>query len=121
MPNSYSLDALREDIEKEFAPVVLTFGDSVFKLRNLMRIDDEDRNAVFAALEAVSADNPEEADAEAMAAMSAAVWEMLRRLPADGRGPALVDALDGDLALAMKVVGLYTETTQPGEATDSPS
>ena len=124
MSNSYTLEDLQADLDKEFSPVKLTAGGREFKLRNLMRLSDAERESVFRALEVVSTDTEDESetlDSEAMAAMSDAVWTMLRALPADGRGEELVELIGGDLALGMKVVSIYTEATQPGEATDSPS
>lgn len=124
MSNSYSLEDLKADVEKEFAPVTLTYGRETFKLRHLFRLTDDERKTVFDTLDAIKAEagsEDQEISIEALSKLSDAVWAMLRALPEDGKGGKLVEVLGGDLAIGIKIVNLYTEGTQLGEADTSPN
>jgi hypothetical protein len=126
MSNVYSLDTLKNDLDKEFAPLKLEIDGDELVLRNLMRVNDKDRDEVLAALKVVEEnakdeDDEDEQSPEEIAAMSAAITTVIRCVTAGGKGEKLVQAIDGDLMLGMRVMELWTEATQPGEAQNSPA
>jgi hypothetical protein len=120
MSNTYSLEDLKKDLDVEFAPVRLTLGDDEFVLRNMMRLPDSQRTAVLTAMQVVGNDTDKE-DAEAVNRMSHALTEILTNLPDDNKGSKLVEFVGGDLSFGLKILSLWTEHTQPGEAQNSPA
>ena len=123
MSNVFTLDKLREDIEKEFAPVKIGLSDGTeVTLRNLLRLDKKDREAVLELL--TSLDGLEKADEdqspETIEKMLSVIHEILV-LVAKEKGRKLVNEIGDDLALTMKVLEAWTEATQPGEAQNSPA
>lgn len=124
MSNVYSLADMKRDIEREFAPVQIDVGSETLTLRNLMRVSASERKAVMGALKQVeqsSGKNEDSLDPEEMDALASAVETILANVTADGKGPRLVQEIDGDLALSMKIMDAWMEATQPGEAQNSPA
>jgi hypothetical protein len=122
MSNVYTLETLRADLDKQFAPLQLDLGNGVLTLRNLMRIDESERKAVLEAIDSIQdGDDDDEKTAEQLEQTSAALNTVFQIVTADGKGQTLVDQIDGDLMLSMKVLELWTEATQPGEAQNSPA
>ena len=125
MSNSLSLDDLRSDLDREYAPVVV---DGI-TLRNLLRVSEKERAVVSEALEAMDSVKQEAGEEEGTANVSAedaekvsdALYTILRTVAADGRGDELVEKLGDDMMLAMKVLEHWVEATQPGEAGNSPA
>jgi hypothetical protein len=127
MSNSYSLSALIEDLDREFAPYKLEIGEGdTLVLRNLLRVSDRERAAVTEALQVIDEVQSKDEDGkdqspEDAAKMSAAVADILRAVTADSKGDRLVRVINGDLLLAMKILNGWMEATQPGEAQNSPA
>ncbi|WP_142000343.1 phage tail assembly protein [Amycolatopsis cihanbeyliensis] len=124
MSNTYSLETLKADLDQEFAPLRLTVDGEELVLQNLLRIGEKDRAAVMAALKEVEATNAgedENRSLEEVETLTSALELILRTVTAKGKGDKLVASFEGDLMLAMKVLDLWAEATQPGEAQNSPA
>jgi hypothetical protein len=126
MSNLFSLDDLRDALDKEFAPLQLELDGETLTLRNLMRIPGNNRDEVLAALDVIQENKGEDGEdedqsAEDVKAMATAVEVVLRNVTGDGKGEKLVRTVNGDLLLGMKILELWTEATQPGEAENSPN
>lgn len=124
MPNSFTLEDLRDDLDKEFAPLKITVGGEEFVLQNLLRVGEKSRKAVRDALKDIEDVDPDEAKEKSLEDVDRMVGTLeliLRTVTAKGKGDKLVAAIDGDVMLAMKVVELWSEATQPGEAQNSPA
>ncbi|SUE29608.1 Uncharacterised protein [Nocardia farcinica] len=126
MTNVYSLDQLREDVERKFAPITIELGEGErVVLRNLLRVPKREREQVFALMD--SMDELEDAErASAGAGMdflskSADLAKDIIVLVADSRylGQKLVDNLGDDLALTLQIFEMWMKATQPGEAESS--
>lgn len=121
MSNVYTLDTLRADLDNKFAPVEIDLGKgSPVVLRNLMRLSSTDRKAVMDAVAIVQKPR-EEGEAQDVDALMDGIKTVLSRVAADNRGKALTDAIGDDLGLAMHLMELWSEATQPGEAQNSPA
>ncbi|AIG78466.1 Hypothetical protein AJAP_28140 [Amycolatopsis japonica] len=123
MTNTYSLDSLKADLDKEFAPLKLEVAGEELVLRNLMRVGEKDREAVLGALKAVEALNIDEENTspEDISVLARHIETILVIVTANGKGQKLADAVNGDVALSMRIVELWVEATQPGEAENSPA
>jgi hypothetical protein len=111
MSNVFSLDSLREEIEKEFAPLQLEIGEKTVTLSNLMRLPKKKRDSAMAQLKTLENEDKLEIDAEAVAV------EILADV---SDNPTLLrKALAGDIALSMKILNLWMTSTQSGEAESS--
>lgn len=117
MSNVYSLADLRAEIEQEFAPLELDLGRGKVVLRNVMRLGSTERQTVVDAVKKFSSDS-ENDDVEVL---FEAIRTVLKTVADGGKGDSLVNLIGDDLALAMKIINLWTEATQPGEASNSPS
>ncbi|KZM68830.1 phage tail assembly protein [Nocardia terpenica] len=122
MSNTYSLDALRADIEREFAPITVEIaeGKSVV-LRNLLRLPKKDREAAFEHMTAMEKlEDGEDGSVESMEATGELARAIFALVADDKRlGKVLVDALADDLALTLRLFERWVEATQPGEAQPS--
>ena len=124
MSNVYDLAQLRADLDREFAPLKIEVDGETLTLRNVLRINDKDRAPVLDALSVVQDAFDEEEGAitgDKIDSASSAIETILRAVTADGKGEKLVRHLNGDLALSLKVINLWAEASQPGEASGSPN
>ena len=113
MGNIFTLDSLREEIERQYAPVVLEVGDQDVTLTNLMRLPKKKRDLVMAKVELLNTDDDVDEDQDQIA---------LDIILAVSDKPVLLKkALGDDLALIMKIVTVWMESTQTGEAESSSS
>jgi hypothetical protein len=119
MGNVFTLDSLREEIEREFAPLQFEADGETFVLRNVLRLGSDERKAI---LEKLKEMNPEgESDeADPDEALEATLF-VLTTVAADRKGAKLRKLIGDDLILAMKLMERWTEATQPGEAEPSES
>lgn len=118
MSNVFTLDSLREEVDKEFAPVKIGLKNGTeVVLRNILRLGKTDRDKLLEKLDSLK--SVEESDAESVDALVAIASDILLLVADQGR--QLVKELDGDIALIMKVLSAWMETTQPGEAASSPN
>jgi len=109
--NVFSLDSLREEIEKQFAPVQLEIGSKTVTLSNMMRLPKKKRDFVMESLKELENEDKNDIDIEEIA---------VNVLAEVSDNPALVRrGLKDELALSMKILGLWMESTQTGEAESS--
>jgi len=119
MSNVFTLDSMREEIEKEFAPAQFDLGGgSVVTLRNLLRLPKKLRDEVYALLDELG--KTQETDVTGLQATERSAEIALKVIPlvADDKklGLALVDAISEDLALTLRVFSSWMDGTQVGEA-----
>jgi len=126
MSNTFSLDDLREEVEREFQPVVITVSDGTeVSLRNLLRLPKKDRDAVMRLvtdlqdLNDTVADENGEANTDDADRLVDTASEILA-LVADN-GKKLIKELDGDLTLTMRVLEKWMASTSSGKAPQSDS
>ncbi|QFG04599.1 tail assembly chaperone [Mycobacterium phage Keziacharles14] len=132
MGNVFTLDSVREEVEKEFAPVTVDMGEvgSVI-LRNVLRVPKLRRDKVFKLideLEATTKDDkgkaiPEdELGLEHMEKTAGIAVELIRLVSDNDKlADILCTTLEDDVAMALGVFGKWMEITQPGEAERSQS
>lgn len=118
--NAFTLDDLRAELEREYAPFTFRVGDEAFVLASLMREDKETRRAVTRKLKALedAHNGDEELDEDAVLESLGYVFAKVTR---DGKGRRLMDLLGGDILVAMKLLEKWVKATQPGEANGSPN
>ena len=121
MSNVFTLDSLREEVEKEFAPVKIGLSDGTeATLRSLVRLNKKTREEVLSTLKALqSVSDSEETTIEDVDTMVDAATKILESVATNGKN--LVKELDGDLSLTMRVLEAWLEASQPGEASNSPA
>lgn len=124
MSNVFTLDSLREELDKEFAPVTIPLkGGDHATLQNILRMPEKARNELIGLLVELDKerDDAEEETAEAFQHMAEHIKRVLELAAADGKGKKLVAELNGDVLLGMKIIEKWQEATQPGEAQNSPA
>jgi hypothetical protein len=126
MGNIFTLDAMREEIEREFAPFQIEIEGKTLTLRNLLRIPRKNRDQVYALLDEMS-DLQKNSDGEggglASTEKSAQIALHILPLVADNEKLAniLVENIEDDLALSLRLFNAWMQKTQSGEAEGSPS
>ena len=117
MGNLFTLESLREEAERKYAPCPIELPDgTVVTLQNLIRLPSKVRTQVYDTLKLLENDDDGDTDFDAMVDAASKVLEMV----ADD-GPRLVKELGGDVALMMLLIERWMQNTQPGEATTSDS
>lgn len=120
MGNVFTLDSLREEVEREFAPVEIGLSDgSTVTLRNLIRLPKKQREAALAKLKDLEDAEDSEGQTDKFGALAEAALGVLAIVADDGG--QLVKELDGDVGLTMKVLNVWMGASQPGEAQPSPA
>jgi hypothetical protein len=115
--NVFTLADLDAAIEREYAPLKFQAGDEEFVLRSLLRVEKKQRDAVIAKLKELE-DQGDDIDEDTALTT---VQFILKTVCADAKGTKLLKTVGDDLLRCMKLLTLWTEATQPGEATDSPA
>lgn len=120
MSNVFTLDSLREEVEKKFTPVKITLSDgSDVLLRSVLRLDKDARKAVVKALEEVNGLEDTEESPEAYEAVVEGISRIFNSI-ADKPQKLLreIDNADIQVKLHMmtKILSLWVKETQLGEA-----
>lgn len=119
MGNVFTLDSLREEIENEFAPVSIPLSDgSAVVLRNLLRLDKKVRDKAMVHMKAMKVD-PDDEDADLEPVMDH-MREVIK-LAAESGGVKLIREIGDDELLLQRLFQRWMESTQPGEAQNSPA
>jgi hypothetical protein len=120
MSNVFTLDSLREEVEKKFAPVKIALKDgSEVILASVLRLDSDIRKTVVKALEEISSLEDKEESPEALDHMVEAISKVLNAI-AD-KPQKLLQELHSDdvqvkLHMMTKIVSVWAKETQLGEA-----
>lgn len=120
MSNTFTLEALREEIEKKYAPLVFKDGDKEFVLQSLMMVPKEVRAAVQERLETLTESKDENETVSEDDTLEALKF-VLSSVTKDKKGPALLRVLGNELIYYSALMEKWSEATQPGEASSSPS
>ncbi|QGJ88776.1 tail assembly chaperone [Mycobacterium phage Yecey3] len=131
MGNVFTLDSVREEVEKEFAPVTVDMAEGSVVLRNVLRVPKLRRDKVFKLIDELEAATKDEdgneiaveaLGMEHMEKTAGIAVELIRLVSdSDKLGEILCTALEDDVALTLAVFGKWMEVTQPGEAERSQS
>lgn len=110
MANSFSLDDIRTAADAKYASTDITLDDgTLVVLVNPLRLPKEKRAALTAIQERIDGDKGEEQDALLAEALTV-ICETT------AQSTALLEELNGDLALLATVFESYAKGTQAGEA-----
>lgn len=124
MPNNiFTLDAMRAEIEKEFAPFQIEVDGEKLTLRNLLRVPKNRRDEVYGLLDELSAAQESDEGTLSVTEKSAQIALKIIPLVADKEKLArtLVERIEDDLALTLRLFNVWMESTQPGNSGDSPN
>jgi uncharacterized protein len=141
MSENFTLDSLREEVEREFAPFKIDVDGTEVVLGNPTRMTKTARKALknaFEELDAITtavqadakkAEQAEKDGTEYVSEMDAekAEKDLLKasqkivKVAAGEHGELLVKALGDDYQLTSKVIEVWAKKVQPGEASSSES
>ncbi len=114
---TYTLDELRAEVERDYAPLTVTLSDGTeCTLKHMLRLPSKVRIQVVETLKKMEPADDEDADLDVT--VDAAIQVL--KLVCDN-GPRLVKELDGDAAITMKLLERWVSATSVGEATPSDS
>ncbi|RJQ79978.1 hypothetical protein D5S17_09415 [Pseudonocardiaceae bacterium YIM PH 21723] len=116
---TYTIDQLRADVERQFTVFEIAAGGTVYRLRNLLRISDTERQTVMDALEQIN--QTDQDTARDLAGLRPAVETVLTTVTDAGRGAELIAVLGEDLAMSLRLLEKWAEATQAPEAPSSPA
>jgi hypothetical protein len=119
--NVFTLDAMREEIEKEFAPFQIEVDGEKLTLRNLLRVPKNRRDEVYGLLDDLSAAQESDEGTLAVTEKSAQIALKIIPLVADKEKLAhvLVERIEDDLALTLRLFNVWMDATQSGNSEDS--
>jgi hypothetical protein len=124
MSNIFTLDRIREEIEREFAPFQLDIEGKTLTLRNLLRVPKKHREQVYALLDELAKVGGEDGESN-LTNTEASAQIALKIIPlvSDDEKLAniLVANIEDDLALTLRVFSSWMGATQVGEAEGSPT
>ena len=125
MGNIFTLDNMRAEIEREFAPLQIEVDGKILTLRNLLRVPKKSRDTVYSLLDELSELNKNAEEAGSLAATEKTAQIALHIMPlvADDQELAklMVSSIEDDLALTLRVFSSWMDSTQAGEAEGSRS
>lgn len=124
MSNIFTLDSMRSEIEREFAPFQITIDGKTLTLRNLLRVPKKHREEVYALLDELAAvSDKDEESSLSSTEKSAQIALKILPLVSDNEKLAniLVTNIEDDLALTLRVFSKWMAATQAGEAEGSQS
>lgn len=113
MTNVFSLADIDKALADKYAPLEIYVGKTCYKIRQLLRMDSSERNAIAERLAGM--ENVEESDLTEEDIRNSMEFT-LSTATADGKGPDLIKHLDGDLLRLKFVFEKWAELTQAGEA-----
>jgi hypothetical protein len=119
--NVFTLDAMREEIEKEFAPFQIEVDGEKLTLRNLLRVPKNRRDEVYGLLDDLTAAQESDEGTLSVTEKSAQIALKIIPLVADKEKLAhvLVERIEDDLALTLRLFNVWMEATQSGNSEDS--
>jgi hypothetical protein len=119
--NVFTLDAMREEIEKEFAPFQIEVDGEKLTLRNLLRVPKNRRDEVYGLLDELSAAQESDEGTLSVTEKSAQIALKIIPLVADKEKLAhvLVERIEDDLALTLRLFNVWMEATQAPNSEDS--
>jgi hypothetical protein len=119
----FTLDNLRKEVEKEFAPFQIDVDGEKLTLRNLLRVPKNRRDEVYGLLDELSAVQESDEGTLSVTEKSAQIALKIIPLVSDKEKLArtLVERIEDDLALTLRLFNVWMSATQPGEADSSPS
>ena len=126
MSNVFTLDSVREEIEREFAPCQVDLGEGkIVTLQNLLRLPKKARDQVYELLDELAEIQKAGGEDGGLVATEKSARIALKILPlvADSEklGERLAESIEDDLALTLRVFSTWMDSTQAGEAEGSPN
>lgn len=127
MSNIFTLDAMREEIEREFAPFQIDVDGKTLTLKNLLRVPRKNRDEVYSLLDEMAEIQraAEDDESSGLSSTEKSAQIALHILPLVSDKPALaerlVEEIQDDLALTLRVFSSWMDKTQAGEADRSHS
>jgi hypothetical protein len=122
--NIFTLDSMREEITREFAPFQLEIDGKTLTLQNLLRVPKKHREEVYGLLDELAAVSDKD-DEGSLSSTEKSAQIALKIIPlvSDNEKLAniLVANIEDDLALTLRVFSKWMGATQAGEAEGSQS
>lgn len=129
MTNSLTLDQIREESRRRYAPVTIEIGgDTTIELTSLLRLSKKDRESVLSSLDELkeignSEEDGDLSDSEKEACIDT-IASIFKKVAKNTR--SLLDAIEDDevdiqLATMTEILNIWLRSTQLGEARNSPA
>lgn len=121
MSNIFTLDSMRSEIEREFAPFQIEVDGKTLTLRNLLRVPKIHRDDVYSMLDELSEIQSSDDGPLTVTEKSAQIALQIIPLVADDEKLAavLVERIEDDLALTLRLFNVWMEATQSGNSEGS--
>jgi hypothetical protein len=121
MGNIFTLDSMRDEIEREFAPFQIEVGGENLTLRNLLRVPKKNRDEVYGLLDEMTAAQDSVEGTLSATEKSAQIALRIIPLVSDNEKLArkLVEKIEDDLALTLRLFNVWMEATQVGNSEGS--
>ena len=113
---AFTLDDIRAAAEAKYGSTDIEVGGRTVRLLNPLRLKKKNRDALMAVQKRLDAEDTDAAELDQEKLLSDAIG-LVAETPAQAK--ALLDAVDGDLAVLAEIFETYGRGTQAGEASAS--
>lgn len=128
MTNVLSLDAMRKEVDEEYADVAIDLGGGdIVRLQSVLRIPRDRRRKAYELIDELQESAKKDSDDEGSdfenTELTAAIALQLIAIVADDddKANALIGAIEDDIPLVLELFNNWMESTQSGEAEGSES
>lgn len=111
---TFTLDNLREEVSRKYAPTVIENGDDAYTLPNLLQMPSKQRKEVLDLIDKFEDSGSGDYDAQ-----FEVFSEIIEAGVEGGKGKELLELLGDNAALVVEIVTSWMEGTQAGEAEPS--
>lgn len=108
---TFTLDNLKAEVEKKYAPTVVENGDTTYVLPNILQLPKGKRKAAFKIIDAF-----DEADDPTIDEQVDHFTKLVGLVVEDNKGSELLELLGDSPAVLLELVNTWMEGTQLGEA-----
>lgn len=111
---TFTLNNLREEVSRKYAPTVIENGDDAYTLPNLLQMPSKQRKAVLDLIDKFEGSESVDYDSQ-----FEVFSEIIEVGVEGGKGKELLELLGDNAALVVEIVTSWMEGTQVGEAEPS--
>lgn len=108
---TFTLDNLKAEVEKKYAPTIVENGDTTYVLPNILQLPKGKRKAAFKIIDAF-----DEAEDPTIDEQVESFTKLVGIVVENDKGSELVDLLGDSPAALLELVNTWMEGTQLGEA-----
>lgn len=113
---TFTLEDLKNEVSKKYAPTVIKNGTDEYVLQNLLQLPSKKRNQTMDLVETIDSEEEEKSGIDHQVGV---FREIIKVVVANDRGQDLLGLLGDNDALVIELVSAWMDSSQLGEAEPS--